>query len=291
MREALPVLDLSGDALDALLHTLTGNRPSAEPWLARLDAAPIAALSLGLGSAPHEAHDRTVAAAFLLARTRRLAVLATVDPARQHPIHVARTVATLQALHPGRIGLIAHARALPVPAYRHGGRITGSAGDYLRLLSALWDGWPLEAVASDRSQAQYADAQQLRRVEAPHFPGIGGPITLPVDGRWKPPLLLAHAHAAKDEEKDHHHPEEPPGVDLHLHATRDGQSLEAHSGPARVRLRLGATLHDDALAPTGHGGDATAPASLRERLGLGRSGPAGLPARPVFDTGPNALRV
>lgn len=286
----LHILDLSGDALDALLHTLAADRARAAPLLARLDAAPIAALSLGLGSAPDEARDRTVAAAFLLARTRRLAVLATLDPARQHPLHVARTVATLQALHPGRIGLIAHARPLPQPTYRHGGGVTGNAAGYLQLLSALWDGWPLDTVAHDSTQAAFVDAQRLRRVADPRFPSIGGPITLPVDGAAKPPLLLAHAHAEEDE-RQVGGSEDSRGVDLHLRATRGGLSLTARSASARVHLRLGGTLNDAWLSLDGRGAEALAAPALRERLGLGASGPAGLPAEPVFQSGPNALRV
>lgn len=174
------IVDVAGVVLDQLLERL------ALGDVAALDRVPAAAFGLNLTGEAFR--DTTVAASFLLARTRSSRFIVRAQPALQHPVNLARNLSTLNALHPGRIGLAVSAdadtRAWFLP---EGG---ASAADYLRLVSSLWDSWPLDAIIGDTAGGRYVDDQRIVRVADPVYGSIGGPLTLPTDTSDKPPLLL-----------------------------------------------------------------------------------------------------
>lgn len=267
------LLDLSGPALQEALRALAAGGPAAAGLGAALDAVPAAAFSLGLQGLGPASRDHIVAAAFLLAATRTSRFVVAANPARQHPIHVARAVATLSALHGGRIGVAAQAQAPARPWYlRETHAALPDAADYLRLLASLWDSWPLDAVAADAASGPYADASRIVRIADPAYPAIGGPLTLPTDTAARPPtVLLAPAGTPL-----------PEGVDLVLEPPRGAGSLRVCLGLALPQVLdwrddaagLGAVL-DAASAAAG-------PSPVRRALRLGPGTPVARQGEPVF---------
>lgn len=174
---------------DATLATFAvrsgAGRDSRAALGAELDAA---ADVLLLGDVDGVARDRTAAAGALLAVTRRVVVVPIIG-ARQHPINLARNVATLSNLHARRIGL------------------AGRDASVLALISRLFESWPLDAIIGDAAAGVYVDDARIRRIADPEFPTIGGPLTVPVDLADKPVTVLLAASGAVT-----------PGVDVVLEA-------------------------------------------------------------------------
>lgn len=266
------ILDLSGPALEQATALLAaGGEPAAALGRA-LDQVPVAAFSVGFATPASHAKDGTVFAAFLLAFTRRSRVVVRVDPARQHPINIARTVSTLSALHGARIGIGLHADAETDAWFARGANASAaSAADYLRLVSSLWDSWPLDAIIGDTHAGQYVDAQRIVRIADPAYAHIGGPLTLPTDVSSKPPLLLLQAQGGEGGDL--------PGIDLALQ-TVSGNAYAA----AGLRLVLGEGDMQSVLArppSTAYAADSTG-LTLRAALGLGPSRQVATDSTPVF---------
>jgi hypothetical protein len=152
---------------------------------AELDAA---ADVLLLGDLEGAEPDRTAAAAALLAITRRVVIVPIIG-ARQHPINLARTIATLTNLHARRVGL------------------AGRSADELALISRLFESWPLDSIVGDADAGIYVDDSLIVRIADPEFPTIGGPLTVPVDVSDKPVTVLLSSDAVAS-----------PGVDVVLDA-------------------------------------------------------------------------
>ena len=264
------ILDLSGPALEQATALLAaGGEPAAALGRA-LDQVPVAAFSVGFAAPASHAKDGTIFAAFLLAFTRRSRVVVRVDAARQHPINIARTVSTLSALHGARIGIGLHADA-ETDAWFARGADAASAADYLRLVSSLWDSWPLDAIIGDAKEGRYVDPQRIVRIADPAYAHIGGPLTLPTDVSSKPPLLLLQAQSGEGGDL--------PGIDLALQ-TVSGNAYAA----AGLRLVLGESDLQRVLAwpqPTAYAADGPG-LTLRAALGLGPSRQVAIASTPVF---------
>ncbi|KAF1044557.1 hypothetical protein [Xylophilus sp.] len=282
------ILDLSGDLLEALTETLAQGGERAAELGRALDRLPVAAFAVGFGTPEHQVRDRSIFAGFLLAATRSSKVIIRADVARQHPINLARTVSTLSALHGKRIGLGASEGtevhgwfAPPTPGARP------SAAGYLRLVSALWDSWPLDAIAGDTEAGRYVDAHRIVRVSEPAYPGIGGPLTLPTDQTEKPPLVLLWEEGDRDDDGS--------GVDLLLTASgsdvRSGARIAYSAGDVGLVLGLSDLASLTTWTPSPQAGTAEVPTTIRAALGLGRSGRVARTEHAVFlDTG-NAAQV
>lgn len=141
-----------------------------------------------LGDLAGPGPDRTAAAAALLAITRRVVVVPVIGE-RQHPINLARTIATLSNLHERRVG------------------VAGSSAPVLALISRLFETWPLDAVVGDSEAGVFVDDSRIVRISDPAFPTIGGPLTVPVDVSDKPVTVLLSASESVS-----------PGVDVVLDA-------------------------------------------------------------------------
>ena len=194
---------------------------------AELDAA---ADVLLLGDLDGVAPDRTAAAGALLAVTRRVVVVPIIG-ARQHPINLARNVATLSNLHARRIGL------------------AGGDASVLALISRLFESWPLDAIIGDADAGVYVDDSRILRIADPTFPAVGGPITVPVDLADKPVTVLLAASGAVT-----------PGVDVVLDARSVpvwgaavpgpvGERSDAAPAGARAVFGLGASVPFASGAP------------------------------------------
>jgi hypothetical protein len=178
---------------------------------AELDAA---ADVLLLGDLDGPSPDRTAAAGALLAVTTRVVVVPIVG-ARQHPINLARNVATLSNLHARRIGL------------------AGRDASVLALISRLFESWPLDAIIGDADAGVYVDDARILRIADPAFPAIGGPLTVPIDLADKPATVLLAASGAA-----------APGIDVVLDASAvpvwgDGAVELGEAAPAGARAAFG----------------------------------------------------
>ncbi|QHJ00915.1 LLM class flavin-dependent oxidoreductase [Xylophilus rhododendri] len=261
------ILDISGLALAELTAALAVGGPQAASLGKALDRLPVAAFSLGLNEAGGRPRDALVLASFLLAHTRSSRFVAGADPARQHPINLARNLSTLSALHGQRIAVGLWADAPTVAWFRPDAASPATPADYLRLLSSLWDSWPLQAMVGDSEAGVFVDAGQLVRIADPAYASIGGPLTLPTDQSAKPPLVLLGAGAAD------------PAIDLHL----------LPSGAARFEgrgavLLTGLQTLDALLAwspPEGIEAK-TVPGPIRQALGLGPSRKTATAGEAVF---------
>ncbi len=191
------ILRLSDDTLARLAGTAAGDIDTRRALGAELDA--IADVLL-LGDGPG-GPDRTVAAGFLLALTRRVVVVPIIGSA-QHPINLGRATAALSSLH------------------GHRGGIASDDADVLGLLSRLWETWPSDSLIGDIDAGVYVDDSRILRIADPRYPTIGGPLTVPVDVTDKPvTILLTATHTLHE-----------PGVDLALDI-----STLAHWAPGAVR--------------------------------------------------------
>jgi|GEM_PF-2368876 len=205
----------------------SAGRDSRAALGAELDAA---ADVLLLGDLDGVAPDRTAAAGALLAVTRRVVVVPIIG-ARQHPINLARNVATLSNLHARRIGL------------------AGDDASVLALISRLFESWPLDAIIGDADAGVYVDDSRILRISDPVFPAVGGPITVPVDLADKPVTVLLAASGAV-----------APGVDVVLDARSvpvwgaavpgpAGERSDAAPAGARAAFGLGASVPFASGAP------------------------------------------
>lgn len=275
------VLDLSGQALEDILTTLASGGAPATALGKALDALPVAAYALGLGTAAARARDTSVALSFLLAFTRSSRFIASANPAQQHPINLARNLSTLNALHGPRIGLALHADAPTAGWFRpEDAASPASAADYLRLVSSLWDSWPMDALIGDTEGGRYVDADRIVRIADPVYTHIGGPLTLPTDTPGKPPLLLLSPHGAAASTD--------PSVDLQLNETEPGSG---HFTRDFVSLRTGAPSLDAILAWSSEDNVLALGASIREALQLPAGRSAAAVQTPVFKDAAVALRV
>ncbi|MFS0853182.1 hypothetical protein [Microbacterium sp. 179-I 3D4 NHS] len=211
------VLRVDDATLAALAVRAGSGRAARDALGAELDAA---ADVLLLGDLSGPGPDRTAAAGALLAISRRVVVLPIVG-ARQHPINLARTIATLSNLHARRVG------------------VAGTSADVLALLSRLFETWPLDAVIGDAEAGVYVDDSRIVRISDPAFPAIGGPLTVPVDVSDKPVTVLLSSSGSV-----------APGVDAVLDASAlpvwgaeplHGGGAGADAGGARAAFGLGAS--------------------------------------------------
>ena len=275
------MLDLSGQALEDFFTTLAGGGAAATALGKALDALPVAAYALGLGTAAARARDTSVALSFLLAFTRSSRFIASANPAQQHPINLARNLSTLNALHGPRIGLALHADAPTAGWFRpEDAASPASAADYLRLVSSLWDSWPMDALIGDTEGGRYVDADRIVRIADPVYTHIGGPLTLPTDTLGKPPLLLLLPHGAAASTD--------PSVDLQLNETEPGSG---HFASDPMSLQTGAPSLEAILAWSSETNAPAQGASIREALQLPAGRSAAAVQTPVFMDAAVALRV
>ncbi len=267
-------------------------RPDAARWLAAARAAEDAGLDfVTLDAGPA---DAVLVAAGVAARTSRIGLLPVAPATTTEPFHVSTAIATVDFAARGRAGWVAavlpaaEAQGLvtwPVPADVH-----ADAAEHIEAVRALWDSWEDGAVIRDAATARFLDRSAVHHV---HLRGehiaVRGPSITPRPPQGHPPvavrvagpgdlqlaqkradLLFADGAAA---------PPDAPGI-VRIAELEAGPELGARAAHADAAGFDGVLVHarsDDevagaitALGPLAAARDGQlAPATLRERLGLG----------------------
>ncbi len=136
----------------------------------------------------------------LLARTRRIGVVAgwTVD--FSEPFHVARVLATLDHLSYGRSGWLVRMFGTDALVPRIGRSLgTETLADYcerahefIDAVEELWDSWEDEAFAVDKPSGMFVDPDRVHRVDHHgRYFTIRGPLNVPRPPQGHPVLVQA----------------------------------------------------------------------------------------------------
>lgn len=140
-------------------------------------------------------------ASYLLAKTRRIGVIATTAIAVSEPYAVARTAASIDRLAAGRFGLnlLLGADARALANFGRTGRDTarnvfGEAEEFVELLRSLWDSWGEGAFVRDARRGRLLDPAQLAPVQhdGPEF-AVAGPLNVLRPPQGQVPLVHSGA--------------------------------------------------------------------------------------------------
>ncbi|NRQ39231.1 LLM class flavin-dependent oxidoreductase [Nonomuraea sp. NN258] len=139
----------------------------------------------------------------LAAVTDHVGLIATVSTTYNEPYHVARKFASLDHISGGRAGWNivtsageAEARNFGVERPAHARRYA-RAGEFLEVVTKLWDSWEDDAVLGDRAGGNYADTGKIHPIEhaGEHF-AVHGPLNTSRPPQGHP--LLVQAGSSED---------------------------------------------------------------------------------------------
>lgn len=141
--------------------------------------------------------------AALAAVTEHIGLIATVSTTYNEPFHIARKFASLDHLSRGRAGWNivtsageAEARNFGIERPPHAERYQ-RAGEFIEVVTKLWDSWQDDAVLADHRNGVYADTAKIRPVdhEGTHF-RVQGPLNVQRPPQGHP--LLVQAGSSED---------------------------------------------------------------------------------------------
>ncbi|MEO3810663.1 LLM class flavin-dependent oxidoreductase [Sphaerisporangium sp. B11E5] len=141
--------------------------------------------------------------AALAAVTEHVGLIATVSTTYNEPFHVARKFASLDHISGGRAGWNivtsageAEARNFGIERPAHAARYQ-RAGEFLDVVTKLWDSWEDDAVLRDRDAGRYADSGKIHAIRhtGDHF-GVTGPLNIARPPQGHP--LLVQAGSSQD---------------------------------------------------------------------------------------------
>lgn len=267
-------------------HLVVPLPPSlAFPWLGLLaQAAETAGWSALLTDG---VHDSVTLLAALAPLTRRIGLVAAIDPGQTPPYTAARRLASLDHISGGRCGW----------------RLTGNApaaqqADYADAVRALWDSWAEDTHRIDTQAGRYIDVDRIRPADH-HGPfyQTRGPLDIPrpIQGhpvlysdlpQTHPDLRLVQPEALYDADAPGRHTPWHPAGDWPLRladtgaATPDSDVLYTlppdtvalHAAPAERHAPDASVLSARLRLPHGRPDNTTPPqaSSLRTRLSLPR---------------------
>ena len=130
-------------------------------------------------------HDPLSVAAFLMTKTRRIGLAASVST-DWAPFNVARALASFDNLSGGRAGW------LPLPSTHPGDQEAARFAEHLDVVLKLFDSWDDDALVFDKAQAIFADREKVRRIRhAGAFFTVDGPLNTPRPPQGWPVLFQA----------------------------------------------------------------------------------------------------
>jgi FMN-dependent oxidoreductase (nitrilotriacetate monooxygenase family) len=136
--------------------------------------------------------------AALATSTSRIGLGATVSTTYSDPFSVARVFASLDHISQGRAAWNAVTTASPATAANfgtihpdHGSRYQ-MAGEFLKVVKDLWDGWADNAIVADRESGLYVDPAKLRSIDHHGtFFKVKGPLNIGRSPQGHPVVLQA----------------------------------------------------------------------------------------------------
>jgi FMN-dependent oxidoreductase (nitrilotriacetate monooxygenase family) len=143
----------------------------------------------------------TMLAAIAMA-TRHIGLGATVATTYSDPWTTARAFASLDHISKGRAAWNAVTGASPLAAPNFGRTHPthveryATAGEYIDVVTGLWDCWTDDALVTDRATGRYLDATKIRALDhaGPHF-SVKGPLNIGRAPQGRPVVLQAGGSA------------------------------------------------------------------------------------------------
>jgi FMN-dependent oxidoreductase (nitrilotriacetate monooxygenase family) len=152
-----------------------------------------------IASAPRTWLEPITVLAALAGATSRIGLIATCSTTYTEPYNLARQFASLDHMSGGRVGWNIVTTWLVAAAANYGGQ--GQPGhaeryeraeEYMRVVTALWNSWPNDAVLDDRASGQYARAGAIRPInhQGRHYQ-VAGPLNVPRSPQGRPVFVQA----------------------------------------------------------------------------------------------------
>lgn len=154
--------------------------------------------------------DPSPVASVLAHHTRRIGLVVTAAPQRDHPFNLARRIASLDHLSGGRAGWLVGERDCrapgPDPVWTRHRPGTATTVDAVRASRELWRSWPADTIVGDHERGVFAESHRVVHIDHRGAFDVAGPLTLPEGPQGEPVVLwwwtgggdVADAGAAAD---------------------------------------------------------------------------------------------
>lgn len=155
----------------------------------------------GSDSATGSVFEPLTLLSYIAAKTERIGLIGTVSSSLNDPVNVARSMASLDLISGGRVGInlvtsqsdqeaLLHGMdALLPPAVRY-----ARAAEFADILLALWDTYPHSAYRFDKAAGEFFDPSRFRPIEhVGEFFTVTGMISTPPSPQGRPVLVQAGA--------------------------------------------------------------------------------------------------
>jgi FMN-dependent oxidoreductase (nitrilotriacetate monooxygenase family) len=194
-----------GTSADSILNpdTFVGYAQTCERGL--FDAVFLADTQLAMWGGPDNAvgsvFEPLTLLAYIAAKTERIGLIGTVSSSLNDPVNIARSLASLDLISGGRVGvnlvtsqndkeaLLHGMDALLPPAVRY-----ARAQEFAELLLKLWDTYPPGAYKFDKAAGEFFDPSVFRPIEhVGEFFTISGMLSTPPSPQGRPVMVQAGA--------------------------------------------------------------------------------------------------
>lgn len=137
--------------------------------------------------------DPSVVATLLAHHTRRVGLVVTAAPQRDHPFNLARRVASLDHVSDGRAGWLVGDRDLRAPGgppvWTDHAPGTATTADAVAVVRELWRSWPADAVVADHRRGVFTESHRIAHVDHHGAFDVTGPLPLPEGPQGEPVVL------------------------------------------------------------------------------------------------------
>ncbi|MFI9414656.1 NtaA/DmoA family FMN-dependent monooxygenase [Nocardia gamkensis] len=152
-------------------------------------------------NAPSRLLDPFIAQSVLAAHTSHIGLVVTATTSYNDPYNLARSFAALSAVSGGRVGWNyvvtggdAAARNYSLSQAPPKSERYARAGEFLDVVTALWDSAPADAIVGDKATGRYLDPAAVRPIDHDgKFFRVAGPLKAPPLTHGRPVLIQAGA--------------------------------------------------------------------------------------------------
>ncbi|MFT4305397.1 MAG: NtaA/DmoA family FMN-dependent monooxygenase [Microbacterium sp.] len=155
----------------------------------------------GADVCPGSVFEPSTLLAYVAARTERIGLIGTVSSSLNDPVNVARSMASLDLISGGRVGINLVTSQFDAEALLHGMDALlppveryARAREFAEVLMALWDSYPTSVCRFDKENAEFFDPTRFRPVDhSGRFFRIRGVVSTPPSPQGRPILVQAGA--------------------------------------------------------------------------------------------------